>query len=449
MILNRLINILTSLRLTVACLFGAIILVFVGTLAQVKLGLYVTQEQYFRSLIVFWTPSGSNLKIPVFPGGYLLGGVLLANLIAAHIKRFKFAWKKSGIFLTHIGLILLLIGQFLTEVFQVESLMRIEEGKVMNYSEDSRANELAIVDVSEPDTDKVVSIPQGLLAKGAEIKHAELPFAIRVKDMFRNSFPGGPMVQGSKPRISATKGAGQRLPFDEEPITAKMDDENRPAALVEIVTDEGSLGDWTVSTWLTKSYYRKYLSDNFGAQAASGILAPQQFTHDGRTYQLELRPTRYYKPYSIKLLDFTHARYKGTEIPKDFSSRIHLTDPVEKVDREVLIYMNNPLRYGGETYFQGSFEPGDTVSIFQVVRNPAWLTPYLSCILVGVGLIVQFMIHLARFIKKSGTRGRSVSSPLLAGKSQRPAMEMAGAAARTAVTEGGMNRGTTTRRRNK
>lgn len=406
MLINRLIAFLTSLRLTVACLFAAIALVFFGTLAQVDLGLYVTQEEYFRSIFVFWSPEGSSLSIPVLPGGYLLGGVLLANLIAAHIKRFKFTWKKSGIFLTHIGVILLLVGQFLTEVFQVESFMRIEEGETMNYSENGRGNELAVIDVTAPDSDKVVGIPQSALVKGAEIRHPELPFSVRVKEFFPNSTPGGPMTESSNRRMTASQGAGQSLPFDEQPITAKMDEENIPSALIEVIAEGSSLGDWTLSTWLTKVHYRNWLSGQLGTKAGGGVLAPQEFNHDGHTYRLALRPIRYYKPYSLKLLDFTHARYKGTEIAKDFSSRIHLTDSEQGVERDALIYMNNPLRYGGETYYQGSFERGDKVSILQVVRNPAWLTPYLSCILVGVGLTVQFGIHLARFLKKSGVRTR-------------------------------------------
>jgi hypothetical protein len=36
----------------------------------------------------------------------------------------------------------------------------------------------------------------------------------------------------------------------------------------------------------------------------------------------------------------------------------------------------------------------------QVVRNPSWLVPYLSCLLVGVGLIGQFLYHLIGFITK-------------------------------------------------
>ena len=407
MMLNGLIQFLTSLRLTVACLFAAIILVFFGTLAQVELGLYVTQEQYFRSLFVFWTPEGSNWKIPVWPGGYLLGGVLLANLIAAHIKRFKFTAKKSGIFLTHIGLILLLVGQFLTEVYQVESFMRIEEGKAKNYSEDGRGNELAVIDVTDPNQERVVAVPQSSLVKGATIDIPEFPISIRVKEFFRNSVPGGPMVQASGARITATQGTGLRLPFDQQAVTAKMDDENKPVALVEVLADGTALGEWTVSTWLTKHPWSTYLKGQLGA--GGSLIGPQTFQHAGRTYELALRPVRYYKPYTVKLLDFTHARYKGTDIPKDFSSRIHLSDPGENVERDVLIYMNNPLRYGGETYYQGGFEPGDTVSILQVVKNPAWLTPYLSCVLVGVGLLVQFGMHLTGFLRKSSARANGAS----------------------------------------
>ena len=38
-----------SLRLTVTCRIGAMVRVFVGTLAQVDQGLYDAQKKYFRS----------------------------------------------------------------------------------------------------------------------------------------------------------------------------------------------------------------------------------------------------------------------------------------------------------------------------------------------------------------------------------------------------------------
>jgi hypothetical protein len=146
------------------------------------------------------------------------------------------------------------------------------------------------------------------------------------------------------------------------------------------------------------------------------VTAPQSFTFNGRTYQIALRQERYYTPYSIKLLAFNHDLYPGTDVPKNFSSKIHLTDPSTGDDRDILIYMNSPLRYHGTTYYQASFEPGDKVSILQVVRNPASLTPYIACSLVALGLLVQFLMHLFAFARK-----RAQQTKPLPAKSGRPA----------------------------
>src|SRR5438876_1752264 len=80
--LDWLINFFTSLKLAVACLALGLVLVFAGTLAQVDLGLFKAQNEFFRSFFIYWGPKGASWKIPVFPGGYLIGGVLLINLVA-------------------------------------------------------------------------------------------------------------------------------------------------------------------------------------------------------------------------------------------------------------------------------------------------------------------------------------------------------------------------------
>ena len=118
--MTKVIDFFTSLRLTVVCLGLALGLVFLGTLAQVKLGLYIVQDQFFNSYFVWWKPEGGSFKIPVWPGGYLLGGVLLINLIAAHVKRFELSRKKFGIFVVHAGLILLQIRH----LYAVEARLR-------------------------------------------------------------------------------------------------------------------------------------------------------------------------------------------------------------------------------------------------------------------------------------------------------------------------------------
>jgi hypothetical protein len=63
--------------------------------------------------------------------------------------------------------------------------------------------------------------------------------------------------------------------------------------------------------------------------------------------------------------------------------------------------MNHPLRYDGKTYYQASFAENDTVSVLQVVENPVWLFPYVSSIIISIGLFVQFGIGLMRFRRKS------------------------------------------------
>ena len=112
-----------------------------------------------------------------------------------------------------------------------------------------------------------------------------------------------------------------------------------------------------------------------------------------------MRVARRYKPYSVTLQKFTHERYAGTDIPKNFASKVTLIDPERSVNRDVLIYMNHPLRYHGETFYQFQTLQNDKFTVFEVVRNPSWMLPYLSCLIVALGLIYQFGFHLTKFFE--------------------------------------------------
>ena len=107
--LDRIYRFLTSLRLTVTLLAFGIVLVFIGTIAQADEGLYYAQVRYFKQWWIWGiTMFGHRIMIP-YPGGYLIGFLLLTNLAFAYHKRFELSRKKTGIYLTHIGVILLLI----------------------------------------------------------------------------------------------------------------------------------------------------------------------------------------------------------------------------------------------------------------------------------------------------------------------------------------------------
>ena len=89
--------------------------------------------------------------------------------------------------MVHGGLILLLLGQLLTDVLSRESTLHLREGETKNYSETEREAELAVIDTTDPDANKVVAIPQGVLASQKSIHPGDLPFTVHVKKFFANS----------------------------------------------------------------------------------------------------------------------------------------------------------------------------------------------------------------------------------------------------------------------
>ena len=372
-------RVLSSLRLTVVCLGLGMLLVFLGTLAQVHLGIHAVQARYFQSLFVFWSPPGANWKIPILPGGYLLGTVLLMNLIAAHAVRFQLTRKKIGIILLHLGVILLLIGQLLTGLFARETQMRIDEGQTLGYSEAPREVELAVIDVTDPNFDQVVAIPERVLARGGTIQNPTLPFTLNIRQFMGNTHLAMRSQEPQGPPSLATAGFGPNIVIAEAPRAVKDDERDLSAAYVELHDAKGSLGTWLVS---------------------NAIPETQSLTVKGHRYELAMRQRRFYKQFALTLLHFAHDRYAGTDIPKNFSSRIRLVDLDRNENREVLISMNDPLRYRGFTFYQAGFDNNDKTTILQVVRNPAMLLPYIACGLVALGLVVQFSMHLFSFVRK-------------------------------------------------
>jgi hypothetical protein len=89
---------------------------------------------------------------------------------------------------------------------------------------------------------------------------------------------------------------------------------------------------------------------------------------------------------------------------------VKIENPVTGERREAEIYMNNPLRYQGLTFYQSTMSAGEGRSGLQVVRNPSWLTPYFGCLIVGLGMLVQFGYHLIGFITKRRTAAAAAAA---------------------------------------
>lgn len=468
---------LASLRLTVVLFALSIILVFCGTLAQMDNGLWAILTGYFRAWIAwipfqvfvrfgqvfFWFPKTWHVagSFP-FPGGYVIGGLLLINLLSAHIARFKIfnkrsqiptipvleggfkaflyrlsmegihklvafiswilmglsqetkdalirihsrfttfiiyriAWDRSGILITHAGIILLLLGEWVTGQFAIEGAMFIVTGDSRNDVLHLDKTELAIIDSSDPKTDHVVVVPGSILkqnVKGERIRDERLPFDIEVLRFMVNSSLPRNVMPGEE--NLATAGAGLEEIVDEKRSGTGTDREaqiDRASAYVTFYAkDSGaSLGTYLTSLW----------GDN---PETPGTGAEQTVKVDGKAYRIGLRFQREYKPYTLHLEEFRHDLYPGTNTPLNFSSKIRLIDPEHNVDREELIYMNNPLRYRGATFYQADWIRPDRGTKLQVVVNPGWLMPYFSCAFVALGMTIHFGMHLVNFLRRRAT----------------------------------------------
>jgi len=309
-LVDWLVKFFTSLRLTVVLLAFAILLVFIGTLAQVDEGLYNAQARYFRQWLIFGLAVGGHRVPLLLPGGYLIGTMLLLNLISAHIYRFQLSVKKIGIQIVHSGVILLLVGQLATDMLAHESQMQFIEGQTKSYGESPRSTELAFISDSPTGDEEVVAIPGRLLEKGGEIQNHNLPFTIKVKSYWTNSEASfrAPMMKNGPPLTS--NGIGSNFDFSPAPETKSMDEKNVPTALIEIIGPNGSLGDWVVSNWASdhemagalQMTYAQQLGPVMAEKITSQLAQAQTIEVGGKKYSFVLRPERVYFPFSLKLL---------------------------------------------------------------------------------------------------------------------------------------------------
>lgn len=515
---------IASLKITVVLFVLSALLVFFGTLAQKGQGVWTVVDSYFYSWFVKvevkYLVEFAKVFIPgtradatsdwwfPFPAGKLIGWAMVINLLAAHTIQFFAIFdgarkqaarsrstaaevmlvllKRSGIFVLHGGVLVMLLGEYVTREFAVEQQMRITEGESANYAFEIRNCELAFVDGSDPAFDRVAVLPgrkmkqaveardqarkYNLPAPSTRFSHPDLPVDVEVVAYYTNAtlkdidreltaavLRCGPEAAAGKPtdeqraatadladvvdrykaavkaapddaplplfekaleqtpadrfrspagqaarakldieigRLKeaqqATAGEGLRTLIVSAPEASGVDDAkvDWPAAYVNLIekTSGNSLGVYAVSTQLS------FVGE--AGQKLPGVAATA-----------ELRHTRHYKAYTLHLNDVKADHYVGTNIPKNYSSDVRLVDAGLNQDRLVTIRMNEPLRHRGDAIFQSSVSQdaaGDTsVTGLQVVSNIGWTLPYISCVLVMLGMGVHFVIKLIQFLARA------------------------------------------------
>ena len=308
--------------------------------------------------------------------------------------------KRAGMVLLHAGILLLLIGEFFTALFAVESTMTIREGQTVNFLDRSQKYELAFIEYSNPNFDRVTVIPKDFLKINKINEFDELPFNIKLNSFMANSSQPqsiNNITNFDQLKYPSYKGIGSEYYISNtREVSGAIGERNAPAVDVELFDKKSgnSLGRYILSLWCYPNFVNQIWD------------MPNLISFNGKNYRVYLRNQREFSlspsgnEFSIKLLNFVHEKYQGTQTPKDFSSRIRLINSGDKIDRELKIWMNNPLRYAKKTFYQSGYLPEDKGTVLQVVRNDSWMIPYLSCMIVFVGMGAQFFWSMQRSKKK-------------------------------------------------
>ncbi len=357
---------LSHLKFFFWSLLWLMFLVIVGTLAQKDIGLYLAQNKFFSSWILWiW-------YIP-FPGGTTVLALIFLGLLSQLIFKTKFSSKKLGIAITHLGAFLLIFGGLLTGLFSYEGNMVLPEGATSDYFEDYHKLEVAIVNTDNPIKNVTTSFGSSWLKAGTILEHSSLPFKLKLLKFCRNcSFN---QREGDK---SNYVGFAKNFTVSEIP-EAKEDVDNRAGIEFEV---SGSKVDGTYAL-------------------IEGLPVQQTLTaKDGKNYFIEIRPRRHRLPFSIQLIDFEKKVYAATEQAKSFKSVVNLIQG--DLSQRTVIQMNEPLRYQGYTLYQASFaqEGMNETSVLTVVKNVGRLFPYISSIIICIGILIHLVLNFSVLFKK-------------------------------------------------
>ncbi|MEM9828141.1 MAG: cytochrome c biogenesis protein CcsA [Planctomycetota bacterium] len=320
--------------------------------------------------------------------------------------------KQGGNLLLHFGVALLMFGQFAFGDRQLEQRLNLIEGEVSNTLVNMDQLEFHVMR-EESDKTRVTAVPIDLLlaAKETPLSHPALPFDVKLLEFFANSdltrvrsgSEAGASAAASNP---ATTGFGtvwraMEIP-DADPTSGRS---NTASAYVELLDKQSgeSIGKFMLSQWL---------SDARALVVTEKEDVFENVRRGDESYQIALRFGRTVKPYWVKLKDVERIDYSGTETPRDFSSHIRIIDRELDQDRNERVWMNNPLRFRGETFYQSSYSPlpsGKELTQIQVVKNGGWLIPYVACSITAIGMLAHFLGTLTRFVSRRSREERKLS----------------------------------------
>lgn len=378
-----LIRFLASYGFAVLLLFFLFVLTFLGTVEQVEHGLYLTQKMYFESFYVLHEVA-PGISI-LLPGAYLLMTFLFVNLTLGAIVRAPKSWTRPGMLIAHSGILLLLLGGYVTYHYSLRGHMSLFEGERSNKIVSYHDWEIVVTDTVDK---KQFVVPQAHFGDLA-------PNQTRV---FRSdALPFDLMIEGFSPNATVTKAhiAAQGVEgFALEPLPLEKEAEQNVPGAYAVLMDKQNPNETQQGI----------------LYGISRIAGGTQWVADvaGKTYSIDLRRVTHQVPFTIVLDKFIHEQHPGTSMASNYQSIVTQIDG--DTSRQVEIKMNEPLRDRGYTFFQASFGPKDAkpgqpmYSVFEVVNNPADQWPLYSCLIITFGLSLHFIQRLFAYLKRENRR---------------------------------------------
>ena len=337
-----LIKAFSSLKITVTCLGLLFILTFWGTVDQVENGLYHAQEQFFHSF--FFLAFGF---VP-FPGAQLVLWILFINLVCVASTRFVYRWSHLGILIIHFGLLTYFVSAFVTLHVVEESQLTLKEGEASNVSSAYHDWELSVWKQAG-DKKQVIAYDAKNFKPGMVLNFNEYGFEVVVKDYYPNI---------------------QLEPF-REAVPNRDPEKNTPAV-----------------AFLVKIKGQKELPLLLIGREEY----PEEVEIGKENYSFALRHKRSPLPLTVKLIDFMKEVHPGTDVARSYKSKVEIES--NGLNRETVIFMNNPLRYKNYTFYQASYSvdaQGRESSTLAVVKNSGRVLPYIASLTTFAGLVIHFL----------------------------------------------------------
>ncbi|PZO84122.1 MAG: hypothetical protein DI626_08550 [Micavibrio aeruginosavorus] len=329
------------------------ILLTIGTVAQKEMGLFQAQQMFFSSWILWLGP------FPL-PGTYTTLAFITACLLSKFLLFSPWRIGQAGIILTHLGVLVLLLGGMVTALTQKEGFIAIREGESASAVSDYHARILKV----RKNGEDFIAAPFETLEKGTKIEG--LPFELSVRRTCDNCRVVPTKEEGSK-------GFAENISLRDGPLEKEA--EANLSGVDFAVSGAGGDQDG------------HYI-------VMEDIPHTPEITAADDSYKISIGRAERPLPFAIKLNDFRREMHPGTNMAKGFASDIVVQDA--DAEWPYTISMNEPMRYKGYTFYQSSFSirPDGEYTILSAVENKGRIFPYLASAIIFAGLLLHIILRL-------------------------------------------------------